>query len=170
MAIVEINKDRKMRGKLTDRGMPCMYLGRADNHSNDVYRFLNLKTNRIMLSRDVQWLNKSYGDWKGITNINIREVSKELDDDDDYEWEDQEEIEEADIEDNFQEQVVNDEEDDVEVMQVIVNNNEHNNKKLVNALRKISNPFLNPEAQEHLNQLMENKEGRCKLMRILQMY
>jgi hypothetical protein len=43
-----------------------MLLGRATNHSNDVYRFLNLSTNRVIISRDVLWLKKTYGEWKGL--------------------------------------------------------------------------------------------------------
>ena len=67
IAIVEYNKTRKIRAKLADRGRACVYLGIADDHSAQVHRFLNLDTNHIVLSRDVIWLNKSYGDWKGLT-------------------------------------------------------------------------------------------------------
>ena len=31
--------------------------GYVDNHSGDVYRFLNIKTKRIIISRDARWLN-----------------------------------------------------------------------------------------------------------------
>jgi len=31
-----------------------------------VHRFFNERTKRIIMSRDVQWLKKVYGDWKGI--------------------------------------------------------------------------------------------------------
>ena len=67
VAIVNDHKKRKMRGKLDDRGRPCIVLGRAENHNRDVYRFLNLKTDKIIRSRDALWLNQQYGDWKGIT-------------------------------------------------------------------------------------------------------
>ena len=56
----------KIQGKLHNRGLPMMYLGRPRNHSGDTYRMLNLNTRRIVTSRDVVWLNKVYGEWKGL--------------------------------------------------------------------------------------------------------
>ena len=34
-----------------------MFVGYADDHTKDIYRFLNIHTKRIILSRDVRWLN-----------------------------------------------------------------------------------------------------------------
>ena len=34
-----------------------MFVGCADDHAQDVYRFLNIHTKRIIMSRDVRWLN-----------------------------------------------------------------------------------------------------------------
>ena len=34
-----------------------MFVGYASNHAGNVYRMLNLKTKRVILSRDVRWLN-----------------------------------------------------------------------------------------------------------------
>ena len=34
-----------------------MFVGYADDHSGDVYRFLNIHTKRIIMSRDARWLN-----------------------------------------------------------------------------------------------------------------
>ena len=56
---------KKIRGKLENRGIPVMYLGRARNHAGDTHRFLNLQTELVLISRDVIWLNKVYGDYKG---------------------------------------------------------------------------------------------------------
>ena len=55
-----------VKGKLKDRGVPMLYLGRAKNHSGDTYRLLNLQTNKVVLSRDATWINKTYGQWKGL--------------------------------------------------------------------------------------------------------
>ena len=57
MAVIAIHEGRKMRSKLDDRGKTCMFVGYAENHAKDVYRFLNIHTKRIILSRDVRWLN-----------------------------------------------------------------------------------------------------------------
>ena len=60
LAIVEDHRSRRMRGKLTDRGILCAYLGPAPNHSSDCYRFLNLTTRAVIRSRDVSWLHQTY--------------------------------------------------------------------------------------------------------------
>ena len=57
MAVIAIHEGKKMRSKLDDRGKTCMFVGYADDLSRDVYRFLNLHTKRIIMSRDARWLN-----------------------------------------------------------------------------------------------------------------
>ena len=57
MAVVAINEGEKMRSKLDNRGKTCMLVGYAGDHAGDVYRFLNIHTKRIIMSRDVRWLN-----------------------------------------------------------------------------------------------------------------
>ena len=46
MAVVAIHEGNKMRSKLDDRGKTCMIVGYADDHSCDVYRFLNIHTKK----------------------------------------------------------------------------------------------------------------------------
>jgi hypothetical protein len=41
-----------------------MFAGYKKHQSRDVYRMLNLTTNSIINSRDINWLNKTYGEWK----------------------------------------------------------------------------------------------------------
>ena len=57
MAVVAIHEGKKMRSKLDNRGKTCMFVGYTDDHSGDVYRFLNIHTKRIIMSRDARWLN-----------------------------------------------------------------------------------------------------------------
>ena len=57
MAVIAIHEGKKMRSKLDKRGKTCMFVGYADDHSRDVYRFLNIHTKRLIMSRDVRWLN-----------------------------------------------------------------------------------------------------------------
>ena len=66
VAIVEEWQKRGMRGKLDDRGRPCIYVGRAPDHAESVLRFLNLETQRIVVSRDITWLNKTYATFKNL--------------------------------------------------------------------------------------------------------
>ena len=57
MAVVAIHEGKKMRSKLDNRGKTCMFVGYAEDHAGDGYRFLNIHTKRIIMSRDVRWLN-----------------------------------------------------------------------------------------------------------------
>jgi hypothetical protein len=60
-------------GKLDDRGTTCIFVGYTDDHPSDTYRFINLSTNKLILSRDCRWLNKTYGQY-----INPREPTQEV--------------------------------------------------------------------------------------------
>ena len=42
------------------------------------YRLYDPKTKKINISRDVTWLNKTYGDWKGITQSKITRLSQAI--------------------------------------------------------------------------------------------
>jgi hypothetical protein len=80
LAVLEINENRKIRNKLENRGRICMYLGPAKNNSTEMGRFLNLETKNCIISRDITWLSKTHGEWKGIPGTH---VDCEDDDDDD---------------------------------------------------------------------------------------
>ena len=83
-----------------------MFVGYADDHTKDVYRFLNIHTKKIILSRDVRWLNiiwrrykkksiyarsqvelflddeeSSLGDERSFGEISIREIVEGPEDD-----------------------------------------------------------------------------------------
>ena len=62
-----VKTSTKIKGKLEDRGTPMMYLGPSLNHATDSYRMLNLETKGVSNTRDVTWLNKVYGEWKGLS-------------------------------------------------------------------------------------------------------
>jgi hypothetical protein len=66
LAVVGYHHNRKVRSKLADRGRVCVSIGTADQHPIDTYRFFDLQTQRIIVSRDVAWMGKMYGPWKGI--------------------------------------------------------------------------------------------------------
>jgi hypothetical protein len=72
-----VTTKRAIQGKLNNRGTVGLFVGYPDNHADDVYRIFNIKTKQIIKSRDLVWLNLSYGDWK------IKNNSRQpLDDDD----------------------------------------------------------------------------------------
>jgi hypothetical protein len=80
MAIVEDNARRKIQAKLENRGREYLFLGHAPNHADDTYRFLNLTTKKVIVSRDVVWLGKCYGDRRGITSNVINAVPTDTND------------------------------------------------------------------------------------------
>jgi hypothetical protein len=70
IGIVSYYANKKLRGKLDDRGRPCMMVGYAKDHSDDVYRMLDLKTHGVIHSRDIIWLNQTYGNYLGLKSRN----------------------------------------------------------------------------------------------------
>ena len=73
MAVIAISDGKKMRSKLDTRRRTGIFIGYADDHAGNVYRFINIQTKQIILSRDVQWLNSF---WK--ENKKRRDDSKKL--------------------------------------------------------------------------------------------
>jgi len=57
-----------------------MYLGRAVNHSDDVCRFLHIKTNKIIQSRDITWLKKTYQEYYPTSAQSAPQVQEVTDD------------------------------------------------------------------------------------------
>ena len=64
MAVIVITDGKKMRSKLDPRGRTGIFVGYADDHAGNVYRFINTQTKKIILSRDVQWLNSFWKEYK----------------------------------------------------------------------------------------------------------
>ena len=75
-----------------------MFMGYNMQHAGDVYRFLHMKTNHIIYSRDVLWLGKMWHEFYSISSIHSADAY--VDPFDDY-------IEETgtdqEVEDNVQE-------------------------------------------------------------------
>ena len=74
MAVIAIHEGKKMRSKLDDRGKTYMFVGYADDHTKDVYIVLNIHTRRIILSRDVRWLNIIWKQYKKKSLYATRQV------------------------------------------------------------------------------------------------
>ena len=53
-----------MRSKLDTRGRTGIFVGYADDHAGNVFRFINIRTKQIILSRDIQWLNSFWKEYK----------------------------------------------------------------------------------------------------------
>ena len=77
--MIAIHEGKKMRSKLDDRVKPCMFVGYADDHTKDGYRFLNIHMRRIISSRDVRWLNIIWKQYKKKSFYARRQVELFLD-------------------------------------------------------------------------------------------
>ena len=64
MAVIAISDGKKMRSKLDTRGRTGIFVGYADDNAGNVYRFINIQTKKIILSRDIQWLNSFWKEYK----------------------------------------------------------------------------------------------------------
>ena len=79
MAVVAIHGGKKMTSKLDNRGEPCTFVGYEDDHSREVYIFLNVNPKRTIMSRDARWLNIMWKHYKKKNNYAKRQVELLLD-------------------------------------------------------------------------------------------
>ena len=56
-----------------------MFVGYGDDHTKDVYRFLNIHMRRIILSRDMRWLNIIWNQYEKKSIYTRRQVELFLD-------------------------------------------------------------------------------------------
>ena len=58
--------------KIENKGKEAIFVGYSNDHAGDVYRFFDLASKGIVISRDVQWTGKFYanGDYVSIPNYN----------------------------------------------------------------------------------------------------
>jgi len=87
--------------KIESRGRVCMFVGYPGNYAHDVFRLVNLQTNRIVLSRDVQWLNVKWAEHK-----NIRRNTTIVEEEEDGEEINEEEIDEEEVNEEKENQFV----------------------------------------------------------------
>ena len=75
MAIVKV---LNLTNKLSNKGMKAIFFGYTDKHAGNVYRFINPNTNRIILSRDMNWLERKYGNEKNVKPSIISNVYQDI--------------------------------------------------------------------------------------------
>ena len=64
MAVIAISDGKKMRSKLDTIGRTGIFVGYADDHAENVYRFIYIQMMKIILSKDIQWLNSFWNEYK----------------------------------------------------------------------------------------------------------
>ena len=101
MTVIARSDGKKMRSKLDTRGKTGIFVGYADDHAGNIYRFINIQMKKIILSRDTQWLNsfwKEYKKRKGDSKNLIEEFYSHDENDQTQEESETEEIKESETE------------------------------------------------------------------------
>ena len=62
--MIVISDGKKMRSKLETRGQTGIFVGYADDHAGNVYRFKNNQMKKIIISRDIQGLHSFWKEYK----------------------------------------------------------------------------------------------------------
>ena len=62
--MVAISDGKKMRSKLDTLGRTGIFVGYPDDHAENVYRIINIQMKKIILSRNIQWLNSFWKEYK----------------------------------------------------------------------------------------------------------
>ena len=55
--MVADHERKSTRTKIEQRGKVPMFLGYEEDHTGDLYRFIHIKTQHVILSRDATWMN-----------------------------------------------------------------------------------------------------------------
>ena len=74
------NVQKKIKAKLDNCGSSCIFVGYSTTHEIDVFCFYDTTAKHIRLSRDVTWLDKNYGNWKGLKTNIIKLEEDDVDD------------------------------------------------------------------------------------------
>ena len=109
MCVVADTDNKVGRTKIDPRGKISLFVGYSTQHAGDVYRLLNPKTSRVIHSRDVKWIGKTWAEFYKIKMID--RASGHVDPDEDLQLEEDEDQDE-------QEEEIEPEEDEQEVIQV----------------------------------------------------
>ena len=92
MCVVVDTNNRVGRTKIDPRGKIS-----STQHAGDVYRLLNLKTNRVIHSRDVKWIGKTWAEFYKIKMVD--RASGYVDPDEDFQLEEEDQdIDEDELE------------------------------------------------------------------------
>ena len=60
-----------MVSKLTNKGDTMLFVGYSIDHASHVYKMVNFKTNNVIITIDIKWLDIKYLYWKRKTNNDI---------------------------------------------------------------------------------------------------
>ncbi|MGL4342651.1 MAG: reverse transcriptase domain-containing protein, partial [Lactococcus lactis] len=130
IAILQVGgTTKKIKAKLENRGIPALFVDYPIDHASDVYVFMKLDNRQIVLSRNYTWLNKLYGEYKGIKQV---QITQHID------WSDDEDEEKSDpiavVEEENEALSIQEEEAEIEVI-TVNEDEEENEEELPNRVR-----------------------------------
>ena len=161
--IAIVTKKKKLQSKLENTGIPAICLGHADNHAKDVYRMLNLNTYKVIITRDIRWMNMTYKHY-------MNKQGEQIDDDEeeDFKFRKEEKNEENNNDDNNINYNGYDEDDEsipptrprtvTPGTTEYPTRNQRNriNKKLITEMKRLSTSY-NDKADQVLNSIHQNE-------------
>ncbi len=74
--MVVVYQNNKMAAKMKDRGTIYIWLGYAADHAAGTQSVFNPKTNQVILTRDVQFLKQTYGEYQKSKDVEEAEHEK----------------------------------------------------------------------------------------------
>lgn len=81
MGIVLRPEPGEHHGKMKNRGTHAIFVGYSHKHATSTYRMFNLNSGRVIVTRNVQWLDKNYGTWNKEDRFAIPETEDDSDSD-----------------------------------------------------------------------------------------
>ena len=88
------------QAKLQDRGTVMMFVGYPDNHAGDCYQMYNAKTQRVIVTRDIIWLDRMFYSKEGKPDLEFEDDDIIVDENDEFELSESESEDESDTEVN----------------------------------------------------------------------
>ena len=145
MGVVAVRK--KIQGKMESKGTVCMFVGYAEDHSGDTYRMLNIATKKIILSRDVRWLNKMYVKWarQNESSLDPNDIIPDV-------------VVSGDVEEVNEDQEEKQMEEVKQAQTTTVIEPKPDNRRLICEMARLGGTTFNVEADRIRNKASENKE------------
>ena len=57
-----VHQGNKNRSKLEGRGVTCIFVGYSEVHAVGTYRMFNRRSRKVVVNRNVKWLQRTYGE------------------------------------------------------------------------------------------------------------
>jgi hypothetical protein len=82
---IKITRAQVHHEKLNNKGNECIFVGYEDNHPQDAYRVFDLKNKTIMITRNVRWLGRTFGEYFKVSGEeNLDDTNLEESDDEEF--------------------------------------------------------------------------------------